>query len=303
MGSKSKSTQYRKRDPEDQRLTDLRNNLLDKIMPGLESYDPTGWQKATGIADKALEQQMGMMERLPGMFDKQQTMLDQIPGLMERAPALLDQMSGLAGQIPGMAARLPGSLDKSDSILDEMMGVVRSGNVPSAFTDRMNESVTKDLQSGMGNMLNNLASRGVVNSSITSQGTSRLAQQAAEAYNKNYLNAFNSVINGYAQGLQGAQGNTASIASGINALGNGIGALGTGVNALGNAANVYTGAANAYNGAANALTSGMNAVGSIPSQAYEGATAALMPAYNMWKTWQTLNDQTEDYDTVVKQGK
>lgn len=218
-GGGGSAKQYRKRDPEDPGLTQLREGLLGKILPGLETYDPAGWQRASDAAGRSLEQQNALLELLPG------------------------------------------SLDKNSSILDEMLGVVRSGEVPAAVTDRINQSVTKELQSGMGSMLNSLGSRGVLNSSITSQGTSRLAQQAADAYNKNYLNTFNSVINGYAQGLQGAQGNT------------------------------------------NALVGGLNAIGSIPSQAYEGASSALMPAFNMWKTWQSLYDGREDYDTVVTQGK
>lgn len=113
----------------------------------------------------------------------------------------------------------------------------------------------------MGNMLNGLANRGVVNSSITSQGVNNLSQAAADAYNRNYLNAFNSVINGYAQGLQGAQSNAGTLMQGVNAL------------------------------------------GSIPGQAYEGATAPLMPGFNMWKAWQNSYDNREDFDTVVKQGK
>ena len=218
-GGGGSAKQYRKRDPEDPGLTQLREGLLNKIMPGLETYDPEGWKRASDLTRRAQEMQLGLIEQLPG------------------------------------------ALGKGDSILEEMLGVVRSGEVPAAFTDRMNQSVTKDLQGGMGNMLNSLGSRGVLNSSITSQGTSRLAQQAADAYNRNYLNAFNSVINGYAQGLQGAQGN------------------------------------------AQTLIGGAGALGSIPGQAYEGASAALMPAFNMWKTWQSLYDNREDFDTVVQQGK
>lgn len=359
FGGGSSSEQYRKRDPEDPALTGLRNELLGKIMPGLQAYDPTGWQKANETAAWAQEQQKALLERLPGVLDKQNTMLGQMTGmmgqvpglveqamgiagqvpgmigqatgLMERAPGMLDQMSGLAGQIPGMMDRFAGSMDKSEGILDEMLGVVRSGNVPQAMTDRMNQSVTKDLQSGMGSMLNSLGSRGVLNSSITSQGTSRLAQQAAEAYNKNYLNAYNSVVNGYAQGLQGAQGNAANTLGGVNALSSGIGAVGSGLNALSNAAATYLGganaltnnagtylgganamtnaagnftnAANALSGTLNAISGGANVMGNIPGQAYENATAGLMPAFNMWKTWQTLYNNSEDYDTVVQQGK
>lgn len=470
FGGGSSSEQYRKRDPEDPALTGLRNELINKIMPGLQAYDPTGWQKASERAEWAQGQQQNLIERLPGVLDLQQSLISQIPelmgqapgminqaldmagktsgmvdkatGLLGQAPGMINQAMNMAGQIPGMigqasgllgqapgminqalnmagqipgmigqatslmgrapgmldqmselAGRLPGMLDrftegqnKSESILDEMLGVVRSGNVPQEFTDRMNQSVTKDLQSGMGNMLNNLGARGVLNSSITSQGTSRLAQQAADAYNKNYLNAYNSVLGGYAQGLQGAQANAANTLGGANALSGGLSAMGSGLNALSNAANTYytgantlnnaagtylgganamgnlansyyagantlnnaagtylgganalgnlangyyggantlnnaagtylgganalggiantyAGAANAMSGGANALSNAIGAIGSIPGQAYENATAGLMPAFNMWKTWQTLYNNSEDYDTVVQQG-
>ena len=201
-----------------------------------------------------------------GLSDLQGGLLEKIkqgleyydPASWQKASEITDKAQEQQLALIGM---LPGALDKNSSILDEMLGVVRSGDIPSGLTDRMNASVTKELQGGMGNMLNSLGNRGVLNSSITSQGVSRLGQQAADAYNKNYLNAFNSVINGYAQGLQGAQGNTS------------------------------------------ALIGGANALGSIPSQAYEGATAALMPAFNMWKHWRSSYDGREDYDRVVSKGK
>ena len=221
LSSGPKTQTFPKRDPnfpDPEGLKQIQEGLLGKVMEGLETYDPAGWKKASEITDRAQEAQLGLIDRLPG------------------------------------------ALDRNDSILDEMLGVVRTGEVPTAFTDRINSAVTKDLQGGMGNMLNSLGNRGVLNSSITSQGVSRLGQQAADAYNKNYLNAFNSVINGYAQGLQGAQGN------------------------------------------AQTLVSGANALGSIPSQAYEGATAALMPAFNMWKHWRSSYDGREDYDRVVSGG-
>ena len=302
-GGGSSSEQYRKRDPEDPNLTRLREGLIGAIMPGIQAFDPSSWQKASEDAEWAREHQKKIGDMLPGILDQQQNMIGRIPGMMDRVSPMLDQMAGLADRMPAMLDQLPGSLAKGEGILDEMMGVVRSGEVPQAMTDRMNQSVTKDLQSGMGSMLNSLGSRGVLNSSITSQGTSRLAQQAADAYNRNYLNAYNSVLNGYAQGLQGAQGNAANLIGGIGALGNGIGALGSGAGAIGNAANVYANAAGALGNSANAVTSGMGAFAGLPSQGYENATAAIMPAYNMWKTWQTLYNNSEDYDTVVQQGK
>ena len=164
-------------------------------------------------------------------------------------------------QLGNLSGKIPGQLDKANSLVDSLFGVLQSGEIPSSITDKLNAGVTKDLQSSMGSMLNNLSKRGVLNSSITSQGTSRLGQQAADAFNKNYLNAFNSVISGYGSALQGAQGNASSLLQGISAM------------------------------------------GSLPSQAFEGAYAGLKPAYNFWKDWQNSYDSREDYDTVVQQGK
>jgi hypothetical protein len=121
--------------------------------------------------------------------------------------------------LQSLLGMLPGQFQNNNDLLNELMGVVRSGNIPTEMTDRMNASVTKELQGGMGNMLNSLGNRGVLNSSITSQGTSRLGQQAADAYNKNYLNAYNSVLGGYGTALQGAQGNTNAMLSGAQAYG------------------------------------------------------------------------------------
>jgi len=159
-----------------------------------------------------------------------------------------------------LLSQLPNSLTQNNNILNEMLGVTRSGNIPSGLSNALNASVNKELQGGMGNMLNSLSGRGVLNSSITNQGISRLGQQAADAFNKNYLTAYNSVLSGYGQALQGSQNNTGNL---VNALG---------------------------------------ALGNIPTQAYEGAYAPIMPAFNFWKTWQQLeNSKPEMYDTVVTQ--
>lgn len=219
FGGGGSTEQVRKRDPEPTELTNLRGELYNKILPGLQSFDANSWTQAQNTVNNALQQQ-----------------------------------NQLLGQIPN-------SISQGNNILNDMMNVFKTGNIPTGLTDKLNSGVNKELQSSMGNMLNGLSNRGVLNSSITSQGISRLGQQAADAYNKNYLSAFNSVINGYGQGLQGALGNT------------------------------------------NSLLSGLQAVGNIPSNAYEGAYAGLMPAFNFWKQWQNSYDGREDYDTIVKQGK
>lgn len=165
-------------------------------------------------------------------------------------------------QQSNMLSQVPSSMNRSNDILNKMLNVTETGEIPLGLANNMNSIVNKELSDSMGNMLNGLSNRGVVNSSITGQGISRLGQQAADAYNKNYLTAYNAVLNGYGQALQGAQNNTSQLSGLINSL------------------------------------------GTIPSTAYDNAYAGLMPAFNFWKTWQSLeNSKPEEYDTVVQQGK
>ena len=104
-----------------------------------------------------------------------------------------------------MIGRIPEQMNRNQALINEMMGVVRTGNVPNALIDNANASVNKGLKQGMGSMLDSLSGRGVLNSSITSKGVSDLSQHAADAMNANYLNAYNSVLNGYARACRATQ--------------------------------------------------------------------------------------------------
>lgn len=118
-----------------------------------------------------------------------------------------------------LMSQLPGALNQSNGIANEIAQVARTGNIPTAVTNNLNASVNQRLKSSMGSMLSNLASRGVVNSSITGQGINNLSQNAADAYNRNYLQAYNSTINGLGTALQGQQANTGALMQGIAGLG------------------------------------------------------------------------------------
>jgi hypothetical protein len=84
--------------------------------------------------------------------------------------------------------------------------LLKSGQIPQGLEDKFMDTINRGMKGSMGSMLNDLGGRGVLNSSVSSQGISRLGQQAADAYNDNYLNTFNSVLQGY-------QGNAAQSAA------------------------------------------------------------------------------------------
>ena len=178
MGSSgSKQYQVRTRDPEPEYLTDIRSRLIDKVMPGLESYSADDWNTAKQTANQALSQQLQLL-----------------------------------GQIPG-------ALSQNTALADEMANMARTGNIPSGLANSMNASINQELQGSMGTMLNNLASRGVVNSSIMSQGVNNLSKQAADAYNRNYLTAYQAALSGMGSALQGTQNSTNTLVSAANAMG------------------------------------------------------------------------------------
>lgn len=130
----------------------------------------------------------------------------------DTATSALNQQNALLGQ-------LSGQLGGNNALVGEIANIARTGNIPSTLAANMNASVNQELQSSMGSMLNSLGNRGVLNSSITSQGVQNLASNAADAYNRNYLNAYQAVLGGLGSALQGQQANTSALMTGINALG------------------------------------------------------------------------------------
>ena len=203
--------------PGSEELKNIRTELYDKIMPGLQNFDPNDWNTARNTANTALQQQTQLLSKIP---------------------ETLTQNAGIANEIATLA---------------------RTGNLPSGLAENLNTSVNQELKSSMGTMLNNLANRGIVNSSTMTQGVNNLSQQAADAYTRNYMTAYQTALSGLNSALQGQQNNLSGITTGVYAL------------------------------------------GKIPEQAYEGAAAQIMPAYNMWKAMQSSYDNRQDFDTIVTQ--
>jgi hypothetical protein len=176
-GGGGSSTVYRKRDPEEPQLTQIRDSLFDAIQPSVDAFDPNSWNEAQARARDAI----GKQDTLLGQFFD--------------------------------------ANNKTLALQDEMANVVRTGDVPQAALDRANSAVTKGLHDSAGTLLNDLGNRGVVNSSITSQGLSRLGAQAAQELDRNYLALLSQTVSGYAQAVQGGQGAAGLALQGANAYG------------------------------------------------------------------------------------
>lgn len=98
------------------------------------------------------------------------------------------------------------SIAKADAsgntLRDALTNVTTTGDLPQSVIDNLNASVNSELRKNSGSLLNDLASKGVLNSSVANRGLGALTANAADAYAKNYLSAYDTVSGNLNSGLQ-----------------------------------------------------------------------------------------------------
>lgn len=91
-----------------------------------------------------------------------------------------------ANSIQGMANNAINGIDW-DSLVSGSNDLL-SGNLPSTFANARQQALNSDLQGTMGNAISNLASRGILNSSVTNSALNNISQNTADTLAKNYTN-------------------------------------------------------------------------------------------------------------------
>lgn len=225
--------------------------------------------------------------KIPGLADKIAGLSDRIPGLSNRISAVGDKaltatdaaaasMQPNTQNISALAGKIRGVGDRQRQLSDEILDFTRTGNVPSAVLENLNQAVNSELNRNTGSALNDLAARGVMNSSVANRSLGGLVNSAADAYAKNYLGAYNSVLSGYGQTnntLAGAgdtyakaiggyntandnlRSNLASQLAGYNTAGN---MYNNAISGLRNAMGGYNDAIGGYNSAINGYSNVVN---------------------------------------------
>lgn len=298
--------------------------------------------RITGTADRIIDTAngnlpytqkiAGLSALIPGLSNKISGVGDRALEATETAAAAMkpntQNISNLSGKIEGIG-------DRQGTLADEVLNFTRTGNIPDAVTENLNRSVNSELNRNTGSALNDLATRGVMNSSVANRSLDGLANSAADAYAKNYLNAYNSVLSGYGQTnstLAGAGDTYAKAISGYKAanddlrsgLSDQLAGFTAAGNLYGNAINGYNSAISGYNNVINGRNATINGyntamsgygkaldsntdlmkqAASMPQTLSQAMMSQYAPAYQFWKDLQNSYDNREDYDTVVKQGK
>lgn len=79
-----------------------------------------------------------------------------------------------------------------------------NGELPTAYTQNMQNQIQQGVNSSMGNMLNTLGSNGVLNSSVTNKGIADINDAASEAMANAYTNNIGLLSQLYGQQMSGA---------------------------------------------------------------------------------------------------
>ncbi|MDR0648961.1 MAG: hypothetical protein LBF92_06460 [Synergistaceae bacterium] len=82
-----------------------------------------------------------------------------------------------------------GMLGRSQNMLD-------TGSIPQPIMDAMLSAMTQGVNQSVGANVNDLAARGVLNSSVTNRALSDASRSVSDSMNANYLNAFNTLLAG-----------------------------------------------------------------------------------------------------------
>ena len=213
--------------------------------------------------------------------------------------------SGYANESGNLNKKIEGVGDRQGDLASTIWNFTETGNIPEEMKRNLMNTVNSELRTNTGSTLNDLAARGVMNSTVANRSINNLSNAAADAYAKNYMDAYNAVLGGYGQtnNTLASQADTyAKVRAGLDtgwnnqlagydaarnawnsALGGYEGAnnqitqgFNNRMNALNNAGQQYQNAIGGYNTANNNITQGYNSRLSGLSSAADTQNKALV---------------------------
>lgn len=121
--------------------------------------------------------------------DYNQQLANLIPQYSKTAQAGIDSANRANAGLEGIASKYSNIYDKYEGVRNNLI----NGELPSAYLQNMQDAIAGTLKSTAGEGLNNLANRGVLNSSVTQKVLDNISKNAATATAQNYLNNINTI--------------------------------------------------------------------------------------------------------------
>ena len=260
-----------------------------------------------------------LMGQAPGLSNSMVSTLDQARTAGDPWYAKADGAYGTASDLIGMAKSNLDYSSKANQFYDgyaqDMLGksktLLETGQIPQPILDAMQAAMNANVNSSVGSNINSLASRGVINSSVTNRGIADMSKAVADSTHAGYLDAFNTMLGGYNESAAtaGSTGkNLADAYMSINSSANDTArtAIGLG-DSYGKTGSMRTsdllGVAGGYGNALDLNIKERGALMDDIPKYYNNAAAPMMPAYGVLGQMQQDHWNSNKKDTVVKQGK
>lgn len=123
--------------------------------------------------------------------------------------ALYQQFTPMAGQIGADYQAAKDNASKYQSQYDQaysgLQSLTETGNLPSGLTDAMNGYITRSMNESLGTAMAQNAGKGVLNSSVTNRAINDISTSTADAFAKNYMDAYNAASGNYGTLMSNAQ--------------------------------------------------------------------------------------------------
>lgn len=203
--------------------------------------------------------------------------------------------------------------DDADWYINQNKALAESGG--SQALDNLMSKVYESLNSGYksmaGELLNDAARRGVINSSTNTRAMRGLSDSVAQAGAQQYMTGFGTLLDNSLKGAQTADNLAQNVvrtadqsnANYQNIINSMLGINDNSLKTMQGRAGVLQNAASGYNQNYNSGLQGLETFAKLPIRYYQNALAPISPLYNYWKDLTDSYYGHEDYDTVVHSGK
>lgn len=217
-----------------------------------------------------------------------------------------NQYSQLAGQTAGKLGNLSGTYTNANAAANNALsnagntyGSLAQGNLPTAYRQNMENSISSALNNTIGKTISGLGNRGVLNSSVTSSALNDIEKNAADSVAQQYQNNINQVANLTGQQTSAAQQQMSNSFNTAGQLGNLIqqqhGLQGDALSQQAQAAQQqYTNSMNTNSQNSGLLSNLINSATTPITTASVAQEAAQTPASNLWNMSLGLNGATNN---------
>lgn len=157
----------------------MASNELGKLYASVPEYVDSYVSKTNGL----------FSDTSKATNDYNQQLANLIPQYSKTAQAGIDSANRANAGLEGIASKYSNIYDKYEGVRNNLI----NGELPSAYLQNMQDAIAGTLKSTAGEGLNNLANRGVLNSSVTQKVLDNISKNAATATAQNYLNNINTI--------------------------------------------------------------------------------------------------------------